>query len=126
MHLRICLALDLLTILETSDIVCCINRFYKIQSNRQKSYKTSHRILQIHCYMHSKFHLYGAGFLPWLECPCRDNCTQGIWDRTDTSNHCPCRWTLPLNCKQYSSELPGQNVLADTQAGWPEDLKEIE
>lgn len=109
-----------------SDGVYCMNTFCEIQPNRQKFYKTSHQILQIHCCMSSKSHLCGADFLPWLECPCRDSCTLGIWDHTDTSSHCPCRWTPPLNCKQYSSEQPGQNVLADTQVGWPEDLEEIE
>lgn len=85
----------------------------------------SHQTLQIHCCRRSRSHLCGAGSLPWLGCPCRDSCTLGTWDRTDTSSHCPCRWTPPLNCRQYSWELPGQNVLAGTQAGWPEDLKEI-
>lgn len=93
---------------------------------RQKFYKTSHLILQIHCCMHSRSHLCGSDSLPWLECPCRDSYTLGTWDHTDTSSHCPCRWTPLLNYRQYSSELPGQNVLADTQAVWPEDLKERE
>lgn len=76
--------------------------------------------------MHSRSHLCGSDSLPWLECPCRDSYTLGTWDHTDTSSHCPYRWTPLLNYRQYSSELPGQNVLADTQAVWPEDLKERE
>ena len=79
---------------------------------------------QSRCCRPSTSQLFEADSLPWPGCPWRGSCTLGIWGRTDTSSHCPCRRTLPRSCRRCSSKRLGQTAPEGSLEGELVALKE--